>query len=85
MTCKECKFGELTKDIFTGKYFYLCTNECEIPFGGFGDTEIPSSKTVLDCPFGEKIEGVKKGDCPSINSKVVNNHPNKTPKGLIKL
>lgn len=79
MTCKECKFGELTKDIFTGGFFYLCTNDCEIPFGGFGDMEIPSSKTVVDCPFGEK------GDCPSINSKVVNNHPNKTPKGLIKL
>ena len=54
MTCKECKFGELTKDIFTGKYFYLCTNECEIPFGGFGDMQIPSSKVVIDCPFGEK-------------------------------
>lgn len=56
MNCKECKYGELTKDIFTGGFFYLCTNECEIPFGGFGDTEIPSSKTVIDCPFGEKRE-----------------------------
>lgn len=54
MTCKECKYGELTKDIFTGGFFYLCTNECEIPFGSFGDMQIPSSKTVIDCPFGEK-------------------------------
>lgn len=81
MTCKECKYGKLTKDIFTGGFFYLCTNDCEITFGGFGDMQIPSSKTVIDCPFGEKREG----DCPSINSKVVSNHPNKTPKGLIKL
>lgn len=56
MTCKECKFGELTKDIFTGGFFYLCTNECEIPFGDFGDMQIPSSKTVINCPFGEKRE-----------------------------
>lgn len=56
MTCKECKFGELTRDIFTGSFFYLCTNGCEIPFGGFGDMEVPSSKIVIDCPFGEKRE-----------------------------
>ena len=56
MTCKECKFGALTKDIFTGDFFYRCTNECKIPFGGFGDMQIPSSKIVIDCPFGEKRE-----------------------------
>lgn len=73
--CCDCIYSKPYYDKFIGGGGYRCNKMQQI--GEFGD-EYSLQNTAC-------VEGIKKGDCPSINSKVVNNHPNKTPKGLIKL
>ena len=70
--CNECIFAQPFKDVFTGKIRFMCQNMEQI--GEFGDFY-----SLIDTAC---TEGIKKGDCPSINSKVQNNRPKNTESGV---
>ena len=63
--CCDCIYSIAYYDNFIGGIGYRCKNMWAI--GAFGD-EYSLQNTAC-------TEGIKKGDCPSMNSKVQNNHP----------
>ena len=64
--CSECIYAQPYFDVFLGRVGHRCNNMRMID--KFGD-EYSLQNTAC-------TEGIKKGDCPSINSNVANNRPN---------
>ena len=60
--CNECKFAEPYKDVFLGKEGYRCSKMLMIDNYG---NEYSLQNTGC-------VEGIRKGDCPSIQTKVQN-------------